>query len=33
MPVSNAHHATVRTVAVMMAVAIALLMLPTVAHA
>jgi hypothetical protein len=33
MPVSNAHHAGVRTVAVMMAAAIALLILPTVAHA
>jgi hypothetical protein len=30
---SNAHHAGVRTVAVMMAAAIALLILPTVAHA
>jgi hypothetical protein len=33
MPVSNVHHAGVRTVAVMMAAAIALFILPTVAHA
>jgi hypothetical protein len=33
MQVSNAHHARARTVAVMMAAAIALLMLPAVAHA
>jgi hypothetical protein len=33
MPVTNAHHARVRTVAVSMAAAIAILILPTVAHA